>query len=197
DTAAMCCDRQQRGVPDLWILRGPVSGLPSPYGAAAVERLSATPDVQAEGTAPSIARAGPFPRVDAPLRQAGILQGKGTALPQGRCSRQALLPRTGNGVAAGGEQDHSRRRDRRGNGGVLPLQGTNGLGCLRDGFNLPRARRAYVSRAVLSEPRFWAVHGAHDHPALPGPAGPGWRSNGLTPDRTFRSRAGRRSSPGL
>src|SRR5262245_32438558 len=76
DTAAMCCDRQQRGVPDLWILRGPVSGLPSPYGAAAVERLSATPDVQAEGTAPSIARAGPFPRVDAPLRQAGILQGK-------------------------------------------------------------------------------------------------------------------------
>ena len=38
---------------------------------------------QAQGAAPSIARAGPLPRVDAPLRQAGILQGEGTAFQKG------------------------------------------------------------------------------------------------------------------
>src|SRR4030095_14875379 len=96
DPAAMCCDHQQRGVPHLRVLRGPVSGLPAPYGATTAERLSAAPDVPVQGTAPSIARAaGAFPRVDAPLRQPGIVQGEGTAFPEGRRSRQALLPRAG------------------------------------------------------------------------------------------------------
>src|SRR5512133_2546733 len=98
----MCRDLQQRDVPDLRLLRGPLSGLPAPYGATAAERLSAAPDVQAQGAAPSIARAGAFPRVDASLRQAGILQGEGAAFSKGRCSRQALLPRAGSGVVTGG-----------------------------------------------------------------------------------------------
>src|SRR5215831_4710392 len=46
DTAAMCCDRQQRGVPDLRVRRGSVSGLPAAFLATAAERLSAPADVQ-------------------------------------------------------------------------------------------------------------------------------------------------------